>query len=107
MRLRTHAGCTEKDLVALCADAPGMKAHNIRPAYFAPSREYASDWANQRGSAANYFDRIAAPVFTCLLPAYISPIKDLAKVSLEVAKGRWPDVELFRSRMMRELAKEC
>ncbi len=84
-----------------------MKAHIIRPGYFAPSREYSTDWANQRTRTANYFDRIVGPIFTNLLPAYTSPIQELAKVCLEVAKGRWPDVELFRNRLMRELANEC
>ncbi|KAJ3556289.1 hypothetical protein NM688_g2104 [Phlebia brevispora] len=100
-------GRAEKDIAALCTAATGMKAHVIRPAYFRPSREYSQDWANQRSRTENYLDRLLSPVFTCFFPQFVSPLDELSKVSLEIAKGRWPDVELFRNQKIRELAKQC
>ena len=83
-----------------------MKAHVLRPAYFRPAREYPEDWKNQRSSAEDILDRVLSPVFNCLLPSYVSPLPVLSKVALEVAKGRWPDVEVFHNKMMLELGKE-
>lgn len=99
-------GKAETAITAFCAPEPGMKAHILRPAYFRPPREYPADWQNQRSRAANVLDRIVSPIFSTLLSAYDSPMNELSQIPLEVAKGRWPDVELFRNKSMREFAKE-
>ena len=99
-------GRAEVDLAALCAAAPGMKAHTIRPGYFRPEKEHPLDWPNQRSSWEYYADRVFSPVFNCFIPGLVAPLNELSSVALGVAKGRWPDVELFRNRMIRDLAKE-
>ena len=39
------------------------------------------------------------------MPGYVSPLPMLSTVALEVAKGRWPNVELFPNQMMLDLYK--
>ncbi|PSS37936.1 hypothetical protein PHLCEN_2v228 [Hermanssonia centrifuga] len=99
-------GRAENDLTAFATESAGIKTHILRPAYFRPDREYAADWANQRPAWQSYLDRIMSPLFNFLLPAYVSPLNVLSKVALEVAKGRWSEVGLFRNKMMRELSRE-
>ncbi|GJE86452.1 hypothetical protein PsYK624_025320 [Phanerochaete sordida] len=99
-------GRAEKDIAAFCTPESGMKAHVIRPAYFRPPREYPADWAHQRTRGEDMVDRVLGPVFTCLIPSFVTPIPVLARVPLEIAKGRWPDVGLFPNKMMLELGKE-
>lgn len=81
-----------------------MKAHIIRPAYFRPPRENAADWENQRGAVESVLDRVIAPVFNCVAPSLVTPIPEMQRVALGIAKGQWPDVDLFRNKMIRELA---
>ena len=83
-----------------------MKAHTIRPAYFAPNKKYPDDAKNQRSAGANISNRIAGPIIATLLPAYDTPVEELSTVALEIAKGRWPEIELFRNKKVRELARE-
>ena len=83
-----------------------MQAHSIRPAFFGPNKKYPDDAKHQRSAGANIYNRIAGPIFATLLPAYDTPIEELSTVALEIAKGRWPEIELFRNKKIRELAKE-
>ena len=83
-----------------------MKPVIIRPGYFRPSREYPEDWRNQRATSFNYLDRVMGPTLSFFLPSTVSPLNELSKVSLEVAKGRWPDLSLLPNDKLRALAKE-
>ena len=83
-----------------------MKAHSIRPAYFAPNKKYPDDAKHQRTAGENLSNRIAGPIISTILPAFDTPVEELSTVALEIAKGRWPDIELFRNKKVRELAKE-
>jgi hypothetical protein len=94
------------DAAEFCGSEGGMKAHIIRPGYFVPSRAYPADWQNQRSALESAMDRILSPVMGTLLPSYVSPVAELSRMTLEVAKGRWPDVDLFHNKLMRELARE-
>lgn len=98
-------GRTETDVIKFCANAPGMQGHIIRPAYFRPPRKYPGDWANQRTTAESVIDRVLGPTLSTFLPVYVSPIDSMTKVVLEIAKGRRPNVELFRNKQILELAK--
>ncbi|KIP05442.1 hypothetical protein PHLGIDRAFT_119816 [Phlebiopsis gigantea 11061_1 CR5-6] len=99
-------GRAEKDILALCASEPGMRAHILRPGYFRPPREYPADWQHQRSTAESILDRLATPVFNLLVPSLVLPMNEFGTVALEVAKGRWPDVDRFENKAMREAAKE-
>ena len=46
------------------------------------------------------------PTLSFFLPSTVSPLNELSKVSLEVAKGRWPDLSLLPNDKLRALAKE-
>lgn len=82
-----------------------MQDHVLRPGYFRPLRKYPDDWANQRSIGDSIVDRIAGPILTTFYPVWITPTESMTKVTLEIAKGRWPDVELFRNKQIVELAK--
>lgn len=83
-----------------------MKAHIIRPAYFRPSRDFPADWRNQRSTTESVLDRVMGPVFNTFLPSMVAPLNELSGVALGIVKGRWPDIDLFRNKTMRELSKE-
>ena len=99
-------GKTENDVLSFCGSEQGLRGHILRPAYFSPSRDYSADWQNQRSATENVLDRILGPVFTFLVPSLVSPLNELSGVALGVSKGQWPDIDLFRNKHMRELAKE-
>ncbi|GJE86454.1 hypothetical protein PsYK624_025340 [Phanerochaete sordida] len=104
VRVKGHA---ENEVAAFCTPESGIMAHNIRPAYFRPSREHPEDWAHQRSRAQNVLDRaVLTPVLGLFLPSYIMPLAVLSRVPLETAKGRWPDVALFTNQMMLDYGKE-
>lgn len=94
------------DLAIFCNESPGMKAHTIRPAYFPPSTKYPNDAVNQRGRAEACLNRVATPIFSTFIPSLFTPVEELGAVAVEIAKGRWPTVDLFRNTMIRDLAKE-
>lgn len=83
-----------------------MKAHSIRPAFFPPSTKYPDDAVNQRGRAQALLSRIASPIFSTFIPSLYTPVEELGAVAVNIAKGRWPTIDLFRNTMMRDLAKE-
>ncbi|KZT10235.1 uncharacterized protein LAESUDRAFT_416755 [Laetiporus sulphureus 93-53] len=99
-------GRTEKDLVEFCKASPNMKAYVYRPGYFFPSAKYPEDRKNQRSATANVVDCTVTPIYDLLAPSAYSPIEDLGRFSVELAKGRWPDGELFRNKDMIRLMKE-
>ncbi|GBE89118.1 hypothetical protein SCP_1501210 [Sparassis crispa] len=99
-------GRTESELIELCKSSPGMKAHVYRPGYFFPSKRYPEDRKNQRPASARAMDWAITPIMSCFLPSLLTPIDDLARFTIEVAKGRWPDEDLFVNKRMRELVKD-
>lgn len=83
-----------------------MKAHSIRPAYFFPPKEFPEDRKYQRSTSAIILDKILTPVVCTLSPSLYTPNHDLGLFATNVAKGRWPDQELFRNKDLRELVKQ-
>lgn len=81
-----------------------MKAQMYRAAYFFPSKDYPQDRMNQRRAWERVFDNIFAPIFN-LFPTYYTPLEDLGRFSVELAKGRWPNQVMFRNAEMRKLVK--
>ncbi|CAL1708872.1 unnamed protein product [Somion occarium] len=96
-------GRAENDLTAFADNTPGFAMHILRPGYFFPSKDYPADRTNQRGTVAHYVDRAMAPIYSTVLPSFYTPIDTLATVGVEVAKGHWKDVVLFRNKLIREL----
>lgn len=83
-----------------------MKAHSIRPAFFAPSREYPADKKHQRTGTKNILDAVMGPVMRFALPSYYTPIPELTAATLAIAQGKYPDQELFRNTHLRQIARE-
>ena len=98
-------GRVERELPQLF-EGTNIKAHVFRPAYFFPSYEYPQDRLNQRSAVERIADKIQAPVFSTLLSSYYTPINDLARFAIELAKGRWPNQVMYRNAEMRKLVKE-
>ncbi|OBZ77716.1 hypothetical protein A0H81_02626 [Grifola frondosa] len=96
-------GRAENELTGLCDAATNMKAHIYRPGYFAPLPE---DRKYQRSWSIGMLDRVMTPLMSTLTPSLVSPIQDLARFVVEVAKGRWPEKTLFRNADMLKLIKE-
>ena len=83
-----------------------MHAHSIRPAYFFPSQDYPEDAKHQRGSSALCFHKLLNPVLGTLYSAGVTPIEYLGRFSVEVAKGRWPNQQMFRNTELKNLMKK-
>jgi len=96
-----------RDASEFCNTNPGMKAHILRPAYFFANKDYPQDALNQRSSSGRIIDKIMGPVYRTVLPGFVTPHAEMAKVALEITKGRWPQQELFRNKVIRQYAKEC
>ncbi|KIY65498.1 hypothetical protein CYLTODRAFT_379376 [Cylindrobasidium torrendii FP15055 ss-10] len=93
-------GRTEKFLTSLPPDS-NIKGSIFRPAYFFPA--HPNDRANTRGLLLRGLDCIAAPIFRTVVPKLYTPISDLGRFSVELAKGRWAEEHTFPNAKMREL----
>jgi len=99
-------GKAEVDIAEFCNTSASMKAHIIRPGYFFPSAKYPEDRKNQRSRVAGILDYALTPLFECAMPSLTVSTEELGRFAVELAKGRWPDQELFRNGQMRELVKQ-
>ncbi|KAI0707543.1 hypothetical protein C8T65DRAFT_808914 [Cerioporus squamosus] len=97
-------GRVERELPELF-EGTNMTAHIYRPGYFFPSKKYPEDRLNQRGTLMRVADVAMGPLLKTLTPSLYSPIEDLGRFAVEVAKGRWPQQTLFKNADMRELMK--
>ncbi|KAH9849052.1 hypothetical protein C2E23DRAFT_870931 [Lenzites betulinus] len=98
-------GRVEKELPELF-EGTNLKVHVYRPGYFFPSKNYPEDRKNQRSLTLRVLDTVLAPVLATLVPASNTPVADLGRFVVELAKGRWPDRMLFRNTDMQTLIKE-
>ncbi len=106
----THAhvvvqGRVERELPELF-QGTHMKAYILRPGYFFPSKAYPEDRLNQRSFTLRALDAVFGPVLGTLMPSSVVPTEELGRFMIELAKGRFPDQELFRNAEMRKLVKE-
>ncbi|TFK88549.1 hypothetical protein K466DRAFT_585456 [Polyporus arcularius HHB13444] len=97
-------GRVERELPELF-EGTNITAHIYRPGYFFPSKKYPEDRRNQRSTLLRVADVALGPAVRGLIPSHYSPIEDLGRFVVEVAKGRWPQQTLFRNADMRELVK--
>ena len=81
-------GRVERELPELFKGT-NMTAHIYRPAYFSPSKKYPEDRLHQRSALFRMADNIMGPAFKTLTPSFYSPVEDLGRFAVEVAKGRW------------------
>ncbi|KAF9012086.1 hypothetical protein BDZ89DRAFT_1077507 [Hymenopellis radicata] len=84
-------GRTEKYLTTLPAES------NIKASVYRGTRE---------APFLRGLDCVVAPVVRTLTPSIYSPIQDLGKFSVELAKGRWKEETTFPNVRMRELMKQ-
>ena len=99
----TEQGRVERELPELF-EGTNIKAHVFRPAYFFPSKEYPQDRMHQRGALARFFDTVSTPMLS-FFPSYYTPLEDLGRFCVELAKGRWPGQVMYRNAEMRKLIK--
>ncbi|KAI8986625.1 hypothetical protein BD414DRAFT_486601 [Trametes punicea] len=98
-------GRVERELPQLF-QGTNIKAHIVRPGYFFPSKKHPEDRLNQRSALMRALDVIQTPLYSTFVPSVYTPIEDLARFTVELAKGRWPDQELSRNTDMRRLVKQ-
>ncbi|KAM5541735.1 hypothetical protein V8D89_004464 [Ganoderma adspersum] len=96
-------GRVERELPQLL-EGTDMKAQIFRPGYFFPSKSYPQDRMNQRGAFERLVDNVSTPIFS-FFPGYYTPLADMGRFAVELAKGRWPDQVMFRNAEMRKLIK--
>ncbi|KAI0747112.1 hypothetical protein C8Q80DRAFT_1105707 [Daedaleopsis nitida] len=95
-------GRVERELPELFIGS-NMTAHVYRPAYFFPSKDYPEDRRNQRSVGERILDVTLGAATKALAPSFYTPLEQFGPFVLEVAKGRWPNQELFRNADMRRL----
>lgn len=78
--------------------------HIVRPGYFRPPRTSPSDWAHQRTRLESAADRVLGPALGLLAPGLLTPLDEMARVVLGLAKGEWKEEGLVRNKRLRELA---
>lgn len=95
-------GRTEKLLTSLPSTS-GISASILRPAYFFPA--YGPFRQQTRGLAFRALDTSLAPLIKTLTPGMYTPVDKMGQFAVELAKGRWGDVEdkTFTNKRMREL----
>jgi len=111
-------GKTEKDLIDFCCASPNLQAHIYRPGYSVPSSKYPEDRKHSRscGNRDGHAHTICTcrlhgrvcqdATLCCVAPSLLTPIKDSARFTVAIAKGRWSDKELFRDKDMIEIVKD-
>ncbi|KAF7972143.1 hypothetical protein HWV62_18882 [Athelia sp. TMB] len=95
-------GRTEKMLTSLPASS-GISASIMRPSYFFPS--HAPFRQHTRGASARAADTVLGPLLKTLAPGLYTPVDQMGKFAVELAKGRWGEETLFDNKRMRELYK--
>ncbi|PIL27783.1 hypothetical protein GSI_10936 [Ganoderma sinense ZZ0214-1] len=96
-------GRVERELPQLF-EGTNIKVHIFRPGYFFPSKEYPQDRMNQRGAFERIVDTVSTPMFS-FFPSFYTPLGDLGRFSVELAKGHWPSQVMYRNAEMRKLVK--
>ncbi|PIL27785.1 hypothetical protein GSI_10938 [Ganoderma sinense ZZ0214-1] len=97
-------GRVERELPALL-EGSNMRACIYRPGYFFPSdtKEFRQERMQQRGYGRRLADLIFTPIYTTFLPRFYTPIEELGRATIELAKNRWLEKDLFTNVEMREL----
>ncbi|KAI9062181.1 hypothetical protein FKP32DRAFT_1593757 [Trametes sanguinea] len=98
-------GRVERELPELF-QGTNMITHVLRPGYFFPSKQYPEDRRNQRGALLSAVDTLLSPIFSKFTPSLYSPVEELGPFAVEVAKGRWPNQQVFSNADMRRLMKD-
>lgn len=86
-----------------CRNTTGLEGHVIRPSYFFP--KLASDRMNLRTKGERVLDFFLSPLLSLLRSSFVTPVDELGVFAVEVAKGRWPEEEMFLNARLRELVK--
>lgn len=61
---------------------------------------------NTRGAALRALDTTLAPIFRTFVSSKYTPIEDMGRFAVALAKGRWAEEHTFPNSRMRELIKE-
>ena len=57
----------------------------------------------QRGFGKRLADHLITPIYSNFVPKFYTPIGELGRAAIELAKNRWLEKELFTNAEMREL----
>jgi hypothetical protein len=80
----------------------GIKASIIRPGWFHPTKED----EHLRPAAARVAHTLLAPIVKLAWSSKYTPVEAIGKLTVEMAKGRWSEEQLFRNVRLRELMAE-
>lgn len=82
-----------------------MRACIYRPGYLFPSdnKEYRQEHMKQRGFGKRVADHLITPIYSNFFPKLYTPIEELGRAAIELAKNRWLEKDLFTNAEMREL----
>lgn len=94
----------ERELPALL-EGSNMRACIYRPGYFFPSdtKEHRQERMQQRGFGLRLADHLITPVYSNFVPRFYTPVEELGRAAIELAKNRWLEKGLFTNAEMREL----
>nr|VWP00476.1 Aspartate aminotransferase (EC [Ganoderma boninense] len=97
-------GRVERELPALL-EGSNMRACIYRPGYFFPSdtKEFREERMRQRGFGLRLADHLITPIYANFVPKFYTPVEELGRATIELAKNRWLERDLFTNAEMREL----
>lgn len=100
----TWQGKTENDLLSIASSSNGsFIAQSLRPAYFKPVEP--EDSMQTRGGESA-IERVALGALSWLMPSISIHVKDLARASLEVAKGKCGDDRVYENAALKKIGKD-
>jgi len=94
-------GRAEKYLTDLSSSS-GVKASIVRPGWFHPPKHD----EHLRSASARVTHTLLSPIVKLVWSSAYTPVEAIGKLTVEIAKGRWSDEQLFRNVRLRELMAE-
>ena len=95
---RITKGRAEKYLMDL-PPSSGIRASIVRPGWFHPTKED----EHLRSATARTLHTLFAPIIKGVWPSAYTPVEAIGQLTVEIAKGRWSEEQLFRNVRLREL----
>ena len=95
---RITKGRAEKYLTDL-SPSSGIRASIVRPGWFHPTK---AD-EHLRSATARVLHTLFAPIIKWVWPSIYTPVEAIGQLTVEIAKGRWSEEQLFRNVRLREL----
>ena len=95
---RVTKGRAEKYLMDL-PPSSGIRASIVRPGWFHPSKED----EHLRPATSRVLHTLFSPIIKGVWPSMYTPVEAIGQLTVDIAKGRWPEEQLFSNVRLREL----